>query len=347
MKLRAEQLTAHLDKSLAPLYIVSGSEPLLMQESCDAIRAKARALGFSERKVMHVDKKFDWASLSGALNEMSLFCDKQLIELLMPTGKPGQAGAKVLKAIAQDLPADKLLMVVTEKLDAGTQKSVWFKTLESAGTFIQIWPVSDEQMPRWLQSRLQNRGLSTDNMGIQLLSERVAGNLLAANQEIEKLLLLHGPGKITADDIADAVSNSSRYDVFALVDAALRGDGKRVVRILDVLQGEGTEAILVLWALARECRALANIAYGQARGDDLSSLYRQNQIWQTRIPPIQQALKRHSIPSLQFMLRQARQLDELVKGARKGNPWLALRDLSLMLAGIRIITGIKKRVSHA
>ena len=229
-KLRAEQLGAALTKQLASIYLVSGDEPLLIQECCDQIRAAARKNGFSERELYHVDTSFDWGQLLAAANSLSLFAEKKIIEVRMPTGKPGDKGGKILQEYAQSPAPDNLLLIVTEKLDGATQKSKWFKAIEDAGQHIQVWPVTPAQLPRWIGVRLQQSGLHADSDAIDLLASRIEGNLLAAAQEIEKLKLLATDNRISYELMASVVADSARYDVFGLTDKALHGDARAAVQ---------------------------------------------------------------------------------------------------------------------
>src|SRR5690606_34729471 len=217
-KLRPEQLGAALAKQLAPIYLVSGDEPLLIQESCDQIRAAARKNGFSERELYHVETSFDWNQLLSAANSLSLFAEKKIIELRMPSGKPGDKGGKILQEYAESPAPDNLLLIITEKLDGAVQKSKWFKAVESFGQHIQVWPVTAAQLPRWIGLRLQSAGLRADSDAIDLLVSRIEGNLLAAVQEIEKLKLLADNNHINYELMASVVADSARYDVFGLAD---------------------------------------------------------------------------------------------------------------------------------
>ncbi len=337
MRLRSDQLAAHLAKPLLPIYLVSGDEPLQLNEATDVLRAAARAQGYSEREVLQVEAGFDWGALAAAGSNLSLFAERRLIELRMPSGKPGDAGSKALCAYAAAATPDNLLLISCGKLDKQQQKSKWFTALESAGAVIQIWPVEPSALPGWIRQRLQGRGLQPTAEAAQLLAERVEGNLLAAAQEVEKLALLYGSGGLDAEQVRSAVADSARYDVFELADTALAGDGARCARVLEGLRGEGDDPVLILWALVREVRALAQVAAGQAAGTPLETLFQQHKVWDKRKPLYQAALKRHNLRRWRALLRRAARLDRICKGAEPGNPWDELLQFSLLMAGVRIV----------
>ncbi len=333
-KLRPEQLSAALGKKLAPVYLVSGDEPLLVQETCDEIRRAARRAGFDERELYHGEPGFDWERLLAAANSLSLFADRKLIELRIASGKPGEKGAKALLQYSQAASEDTLLLVVTPKLDGSAQRSKWFKALEYAGVVVQIWPVTPQQLPRWIGQRLQAAGLKADSQAIDILASRVEGNLLAASQEIEKLkLLATEKGFVTAEIMANAVADSARYDVFGLVDKALHGDARAAVKNLLGLKGEGTDATVVLWALAREIRTLSQIAHATAQGQNFDTAARQAGVWDKRKALVKNAVRRLKQPQLQLLLRKANMIDKAIKGMHSASPWDELMDLTLNLAG--------------
>ncbi|MBU6490059.1 MAG: DNA polymerase III subunit delta, partial [Burkholderiales bacterium] len=279
MQLRLDALDTHLAKGLAGLYVVFGDEHLLAQEACDRIRVAARAAGFTERNVFTVERSFDWSSLLGATQSMSLFGDRQLIELRIPSGKPGKEGADALKALAVAGNPDVLVLVTLPRLDAATQKSAWFTALADGGVSLRIDPVERAQLPNWVAQRLTQQGQRVapgeeGRRALQFIAERVEGNLLAAHQEIQKLGLLYPQGALTFEQVHDAVLNVARYDVFKLNEAMLAGDVGRLSRMLDGLKGEGEAAVLVLWALTEEVRTLLKIKRGAAAGKPLAMLLR-------------------------------------------------------------------------
>lgn len=334
MRLRPEQLESQLAGGVAPLYVVSGDEPLLVGEAADAIRKAARSQGYDERTVFHADKSFDWAELARESGSLSLFAARRVIDLRLPTGRPGDAGARALADYAANPPADNLLLITTPRLDGQLQKSKWFKALESAGAIVTIWPPEGDEFSAWVARRMRALGLQPDQDAIALLAERVEGNLLACVQEIEKIRLLGGPGPVDADRVIQSVADSARYDVFALVDCALAGDIPRCVRVARGLEGEGVEPTLVLWALARAIRAHARFAAGIARGERLESLVQWDKAWSRRQALIRRALQRHGVRSWWRMLRRAAQVDRMIKGRAAGNVRDELLQLSLMMAGL-------------
>lgn len=337
MKLRPDQLAAHLDKGLAPLYLVTGDEPLLVAESCDAIRAKARAAGCSERLVFNVESGFDWSGLLEARDNLSLFAEQRLIELRLPSGKPGDAGSKVLMEYVSRLPQGDVLLVISGKLDKDSQRTKWFGALEQAGVVIQIWPVESGALPGWITARMRAKGLQPSTEAAVLLAERVEGNLLACAQEIEKLALLHGSGPVAVDEVAAAVADSARYSVYDLADRALAGDAAACVRVLHGLRGEGEEPVLILWALTREIRTLTQMRAALAQGQAADRVFADFKIWDKRQPLVRAALKRHPLAACQALLSQAGNMDRLIKGAAAGHVWDELLQLTLTLAGVDVI----------
>ncbi|KUJ83323.1 DNA polymerase III subunit delta [Microbulbifer flavimaris] len=331
MRLNPRQLPQSLNKGLAPIYIVSGDEPLLVQECCDSIRAAAKKQGFNERELLHAEHNFDWGQLLASAGSMSLFAEKKLIEVRLPNGKPGDKGSKALQEFAQIGGEDLVLLLVLPKVDRSQLNSKWMKTLEQRGALIQVWPVDANEMPRWIHQRLRAEGLDAEPEAIQILAERVEGNLLAASQEIEKLKLLSSDNLITAATMNDAVASSARYDVFGLIDRALAGDAEAAVKTLHGLRAEGVEAPVVLWALAREIRSLLEIGEKLDQGQPINRLVR----IQKRQPLVQTALSRLSRRQLEALLLRARAVDNAIKGGRELNPWTGLLELSLNLSGKR------------
>lgn len=349
MQLRLDALEPHLTKGLAPLYVVFGDEHLLVQEASDRIRAAARAAGFTERSVFTVERSFDWSSLIGASQSMSLFGDRQLVELRIPSGKPGKEGADALKTLAAAGNPDVLMLVTLPRLDAATQKSAWFSALEQAGVALRIDPVDRAQLPNWVAQRLAQQGQRVPpgeqgRRALQFIAERVEGNLLAAHQEIQKLGLLYPAGTLTFEQVHDAVLNVARYDVFKLNEAMLAGDVGRLARMLDGLKGEGEAAVLVLWALSEEVRTLLRIKRGATAGKPLATLLRENRVWGPRERLVGPALGRLTESVLEQGLVLAAQLDRQVKGltgampggrwrdALPPDPWDGLFELAALVA---------------
>ncbi len=340
MKLPPAQLGKHLQGSLAPVYVVSGDEHLLCQEACDAIRAACRQQAFSERQVLSVESGFDWGQLLEAGANLSLFAERRLLELRIPSGKPGDKGAAALLHYLARPAEDTVLLISLPKLDGSTQKTKWAKALIDGKDvqFLQVWPVDAAQLPQWIRQRLSQAGLAADQEAVELIAARVEGNLLAAAQEIEKLKLLAEDGRVTADTVQAAVADSARYDVFGLIDAALQGHPEHSLRMLEGLRGEGIEAPVILWALARELRLLANIAQQYAQGVPLERAFSQARppVWDKRRPLVSKALQRHDVAGWQQLLMAAQLIDEQIKGQTEGDPWIGLSNLCLQLSGRRV-----------
>jgi len=334
MKLYPDKLNAHLKGGLLPIYFFSGDEPLQLGEAADAVRRVAREQGYTEREVMHAERGFDWNELLAASNAMSLFAEKRVIDLRLPSGKPGKDGGAALVEYAERPPEDTVLLISSGKVDKRSQSAKWYKALDKVGATLQVWPVDANEMPKWLDQRLRSRGLQPERDAARLIAERVEGNLLAAAQEVDKLLLLNGEGPLSADQVEAAVADSARFDVFGLVDAVLMGNISRLTRMLDGLRGEGVEPILVLWALTREIRSLADMAAQIQAGKGIDGVL--SRVWGNRKGPVKAGLQRHNRVRWQQMLRRAARLDRVIKGAAVGNAWDELLQLSLMMAGVRL-----------
>ena len=336
MKVNCSDLQSHLAQRLAPVYIVAGDEPLQLGEACDAIRAEARQQGFTERHVLHVERGFDWDNFLAISNSLSLFADRQLIELRMPGGKPGDKGSKALVEFAQSPSPDTVLILSTGKLDKQTQRSKWFSQLEKVGAFITVWPVETKQLAGWVQQRVRAKGMKLTSAAVQLIVERVEGNMLAAAQEIDKLYLLYGASEIDEQAVLDAVSDSARYDVYNLVDVALSGDSKRVTRMIDGLRAEGAEPVLLIWALARELRTMYAMAMKVSQGIRVEQVVAQAGVWPKRKPVVTAGLKRNKLASWQDMLQHANKIDRIIKGLSAGDVWDELLQLALGIAGVSL-----------
>ncbi len=337
MKLRIEQLESHLQQRLQPLYFISGDEPLQLMEAADAVRARAREQGCGEREVLHAEAGFDWSSLTAASDSLSLFAEQRLLELRLPNGKPGREGGAALVDYAANPPPDMVLLIISGKIDAASKKSKWFKALEAAGATLQVWPIEPGALPGWVMSRMRSRGMHPTQEATQLLAERVEGNLMAAAQEVEKLRLLHGEGPIDVSQVEEGVADSARYDIFELVDTALLGDAARISRVIEGLHAEGVEAILVLWALMREIRTMAQMAEEIARGGSMEAVMGQFRVWDKRKMPVRAGLKRHTLKRWLQLLRRAGRIDRMIKGIEPGNPWDELVQLALLMAGVRTV----------
>ncbi len=337
MKIRPDQLNHHLQQSLAPIYLVGGDEPLQVQECCDAIRQTARQQGFTEREVRSVERGFSWDELLQLSSSLSLFGDKKIIELRLPTGKPGDEGARVLRDYAARADEDTLLMVICGKLDSASLRTKWAQALEQTGVVVQAWPIEARQLHDWIQTRMRQHGLQASRDAVSLLVERIEGNLLAAAQEIDKLVLLHGAGRIDAEAVAEAVSDSARYSIYTLVDTALSGRADKTIKIINGLKAEGIEPVLVLWALNREVRSLSSMAAELRKGAAIEAILNQQRVWERRKPLIREALKRHSLGRWYGFLQHGARIDRIIKGAEVGKPWDELLQLGLSIAGSTVL----------
>jgi len=336
MQLRPEALDGHLAKGLSPLYVITSDEHLLALEAADKIRRAARAQGYSERDVLTVERSFKWGELLAANQAMSLFGDKKLIELRIPGGKPGKDGSAALQSYAKDLNPDNLTLITLPKLDWQTAKAAWVGSLQQAAVYVEIPNIERPQLPAWIGMRLSSQQQSADRQSLDFIADRVEGNLLAAHQEIQKLGLLYEPGKLTFEQVQDAVLNVARYDVFKLSEAMLAGDPARLVRMLEGLKGEGEALPLVLWAVSEEIRTLLKLKSGMAQGRPLGALLKEYRIWGPRERMMEPALRRISLPTLEAAMQQAAQVDRMVKGLRAkqfaGDAWDAMLQLALRVA---------------
>jgi DNA polymerase-3 subunit delta len=359
MQLRADQLRQALARGLAPLYVVHGDEPLLAQEAADAIRQAARAAGYSERQVHTVaGAHFDWSGVLGAAAELSLFAQLQLIEIRIPSGKPGKDGSEALQRYAAQLPADTVSLVSLPKLDGSQLKSAWFGALDAAGVIVRVDPVERRALPQWLAQRLagQHQRVEDGEAGQQALAffaDRVEGNLLAAHQELAKLALLHPAGVLSCEQIEQAVLNVARYDVFKLGEAVLGGDVARALRMLDGLQSEGEAAVLVHWALADDVRMLRRVHHALQDGRPLAMVLREQRVWGAKEKLVERLGDRlkDASASARFdeLVQAAHVVDGIVKGLRDphwpAEPWQALRQLALMT--LQLLTPPRDRKAQA
>ncbi|MDH3525943.1 MAG: DNA polymerase III subunit delta [Gammaproteobacteria bacterium] len=336
MQINPEQLASRLRGPLAPVYFISGDEPLRVMEAADAVRAQARKQGYDEREVLSVQPGFDWSALETAAGSLSLFSQRRVIDLRLPGGKPGDAGSKALRAYAEQPPEETILLITAGKLEPSARRSKWVQALDQAGVVVFVWPLDAQQFPAWVRARMRQRGLDPTAEAVALLTERVEGNLLACVQEIDKLYLLQGEGPVDAAAVTAMVADSARFDVFSLVDAVLSGDGVRSTRILRGLQGEGVAAPVVLWALTRELRQLTTMADAVAGGEAIPKVLARFRVWQARKPVIGQALGRLSGAVCRDLLRRCALVDRIIKGRAAGNPWDELLQLALLLAGVRV-----------
>lgn len=336
MPIGPDQLAGQLRRGLAPLYFLYGDEPLLIDEAMQAIRAAAAQYG--EREVVDVEPGFDWNAFYASLQSGSLFATRRLIELRLPTGKPGDAGGKILTELAQSPPADVVLVLRAGKLDRAVRVTKWAKAFEAAAVTVAVYPLERGQLPGWIARRMRAAGLVPGAGVAERLAYHVEGNLLAGAQEIEKLALLFGAKELSLDDIEGVLSDNARYSVFALSDACLRGARAESLRILRTLKAEGEAPALVCWTLVREVRLLARLAGDIAMGANLEQVLDANRelVWAKRRAVVSQALKRGNVKQWRSLLQQAARADRIVKGRAPGEPWQTLECLALALGGTRL-----------
>jgi DNA polymerase-3 subunit delta len=325
LKLTPDSLTSHLEQQLLPAYLVSGDEPLLTGEAADAIRARARATGFTEREVHFLERGSDWDDVRASASNMSLFGSRRLLELRLPTGRPGVAGNNALLALLERSDPDTLILILAPRLDRDAQGAQWFRALESRGGWVAVWPVEADRLVGWLRARCRRLRLEITDEALTLLAERIEGNLLAAHQELEKLRLLAPAGAITADDVLASVADSARFDVFRLSEAVLDGEADRALRVLAGLRSEGTEQTLVLWALTKALRDLWGAAAsppgaGRSRGG-----------WQRQSAALDKAVRRAPRLSFRALTLRAARADRMIKGRLQGNAW---DEMALLAADI-------------
>ena len=345
MQLRADQLSAHLQKGLRPLYTVWGDEPLLAQEAGDAIRAAARRSGCTERQVHSVaGAHFDWSGLLGASMAMSLFSDRQLIEIRIPSGKPGKDGSEALQRYAASVAAgrsdDTVTLIQLPRLDRSQQASAWFSALDGAGVTLRVDPVDRAALPQWLARRLAAQGQRVEageagQRALAFFADRVEGNLLAAHQEMQKLTLLHPAGELTLAQVEAAVLDVARFDVFKLGEALLGGEVARVLRMLEGLQAEGVAAVLVHWTLAEDIRGLKRVKDAVAAGRPMPMALREARVWGTKERLFERVVPQLDAAAVAQLLAAAQICDGLVKGLRHpgwpDDPWDGLKRLALLL----------------
>jgi DNA polymerase-3 subunit delta len=333
MDLRLSQLAAHLERNLASIYVVHGDEPLLAIEAGDAIRAAARKAGCDEREVLVAEPGFKWDALAAANANLGLFGARKLVDLRIPSGKPGIDGAKLLEDCAARPNPDQLLLVTLPRLDRATQASGWFSGLARAGVAIAVYPLERDELPAWIAARLARQQQRVPRATLAFLADRCEGNLFAARQEIEKLGLLLPEGELAHEAVERAVADVARYDVFELSEAWLDGDAARTVRIISALQAEGEGIQLLLWQLGEDLRALASVLAARATGAPIASAIRSARVWGKRQGAMERAARRVAPPTLTPLLRALARLDALSKGIGRGNVWDELRMVALTLAG--------------
>jgi DNA polymerase III subunit delta len=339
MRLRPEQLSAHLAQGLAPLYVVHGDEPLLAIEAGDAIRAAARAAGCEEREVLVVEPGFKWDAFSAASRNLGLFGTRKLVDLRIPGGKPGVEGARVLEDCAANPTPDTTILITLPRLDRATSSSSWFAALEQGGITLEVFPLERADLPRWIASRLERQWQRASAETLQFLADTTEGNLLAARQELEKIGLLLPEGELEQAAVENAVADVARFDVFQLSEAWLSGDAARACRILAALENEGEGVPLLLWQLGEDLHALATVLASTATGMPVAIAVKSARVWGKRQTAIERAARRIAPSAIQPLLLRLARLDALAKGIGHGDVWAQLRDVALALAGRPALAG--------
>lgn len=335
MQLAQAQLQQHLNKTLSPIYVLMGDEPLGQSECLDAIRQAARKDGAEERTNFIIERNFNWQSIQQFGQALSLFASKRMLEISIPNGKPGVEGGKALAALAENIIPDTTTIIILPTLAREVKKSIWFSKLQSAATVIELNDIAPTQLPQWIAKRLAQQNQSADNASLEFMAHQVEGNLLAAHQEIQKLGLLYPEGEISAEDIQAGVLNVSRYDAFKLGEAVLAGNPERTSRILQGLQDEGEQPVAVMNPLIWVLRPLVRVKQAQANGESINSAMTSARIYGNRQQQTKDALSRLSLPQLEAALQKLCDIDRIAKGIMVGDAWLELSRLCFGLARIR------------
>jgi len=325
LKLSADSLAAHLAQRLLPVYLISGDEPLLAGEAADAVRARSRAAGFTERAVHFIERAGDWDEVRAASANLSLFATRRVTEIRLASARPGNAGNAALMALIEARDPDTLLLILAPRLDREAQGADWVRAVEAHGAWVPVWPVDGDKLVPWLRARSRRLGLTLADEALEVLAARVEGNLLAASQELEKLALLQGGAALGTGAVLESVADSARFDVFTLGETVLQGDTARALRILAVLRAEGTEPTLALWALARAVRDIWSARGSGARPP----------AWQRQAAALERALRRAPRLSFRHLLWRAARADRIIKGRIAGNAWDELALFAAEICGER------------
>ncbi|MFP3977789.1 MULTISPECIES: DNA polymerase III subunit delta [Marinobacter] len=332
MKTNPGQLPQLLQKGLAPVYLVSGDEPLLVQECCDQIRSAAKEAGFIDRLTFHADQQLDWNMVADEFSAMSLFSDRRRIEIRLPTGKLGD-GRAVLEQVLAQPPEDIIVLLISTRLDAAETRRKWYKELQSTGVHVPVWPVDADKFPGWLQQRAKKQGLSLTRGALSMLAERLEGNLLAASQELDRLALLTNGDTIDEETIERAVQDSSRFNGFELVTELLTGRAAHAGKVIGVLQQEGENPLGLLAVLTRDLNLLLELKTGENRSETPSSFFKKRGVFQPqRARALEQAARRLNPLQLHEALKLCSQIDRAAKGYDELSPWHYLRDMSALLS---------------
>jgi DNA polymerase-3 subunit delta len=335
MPLSASQFEQKLqDGPLAPAWLVASSDPLLLLEAADALRQRARALGFAEREVFEADARFDWSELDASFGMLSLFSAQRLIEVRLPTGKPGKEGGALIEKFCAAPPPDVLLLVTAAEW-SNRHDAAWSRAIEKVGHGVVLWPPRPNELPAWIARRLKSRGVDASAEAAAMLAERIEGNLLAAAQEVDKLALLKGRGRLDAVEMAALVADSARYDVFRLTDTALAGDASHALRMLAGLRAEGEQVVPLLSWLANQVQLLAQFARVQEAGGNLAQAMTQARLWDSKQSLFKRALGRGSASHFERLVGDCARIDRISKGRAEGDAWIELERLVVGIAAPR------------
>ena len=312
LKFNSDTLVAHLEQQLLPVYLICGDEPLLIAEGSDAVRAKARASGFTERETHFMERSGDWNDVRASANNLSLFAERRIVEIRMPTAKPGNTGSAAIVALLEARDADRVLLITAPRLDRDAQASAWVGAVETQGALVQVWPVEVSRLVGWLRARAKRLRLSVDDDALEIIAERTEGNLLAADQELQKLRMIARTDRVTAEDVLASVADSARFDVFQLGECALSGDASRALRMLEGLRAEGVEPTLVLWSLSKSVRDLWGAVHSPgARAP----------AWRRQTAALEQGQRRASKLHFGRLTARAARADRMIKGRESGDAW--------------------------
>lgn len=335
MRLAQAQLESHLKQGLQALYVLVGNEPLAQRECLDAIRAAARTQGFDERTSLTVERNFNWQQIQHYGQAISLFANKRLLELSIPSGKPGVEGGKALQALANSAIPDTSVVIILPTLERDAKNSAWFNALEAQAQVITIHEVEAANLPKWIANRLAHQGQTASAQTLEFLANQVEGNLLAANQEVQKLGLLYAQGELSDADVREAVLNVSRFDAFQLGEAVLQGDAERTARILQGLQDEGENAVAVMNPLMWVLRPLVRIKQAEMRGENITNAMTNARIYGDRQVLVKRALSRLNLRQLEAALHKLADIDRTAKGVMLGDAWLEISRLCFGLARVK------------
>jgi DNA polymerase III subunit delta len=332
LKVPLRQLERHLADRLAKVYLVAGDEPLLVDEALERIRVAARAADFTSRELHAAERSFRWADLEAGTDNLSLFATRKIVEIRLPTPKPGDEGGRTIARLcAREDPDTLLIVAIGQKLDSAASRSAWVKAIDQHGAIVEIWPIERAELPRWIRQRATSVRLKLTTAAAQSLAERVEGNLLAADQEIKRLALAAEGREVDEGEVLEFVANNSRFDIFGLADAVLAGETGRAFKILAGLRAEGVQPVQISWVLNRDISLLARLEYAVRHGDNVEGALMRTGVWRRRQPLVKQALRRFRASRLRALIVEAARVDAALKGVFPAEPWTTLTDLLISL----------------